>query len=45
MQLIQLHQRVEAQLDYNFELGGLGGHLWVDGSYQNLGKTKQLLKI
>ena len=31
--------RVEAQLDYNFNLGGLGGHLWVDGSYQNLGRT------
>jgi hypothetical protein len=32
--------RVEAQLDYNFELGGLGGHLWLDGSYQNLGRDQ-----
>jgi len=31
--------KVEVQLDYNFNLGGLGGHLWVDGSYQNLGRT------
>ena len=32
--------RVELQLDYNFELGGLGGHLWLDGSYQNLGRDQ-----
>ena len=31
--------RVEAQLDYSFELGGLGGYVWVDGQYQNLGRT------
>jgi len=32
--------RVEAQIDYNFEIGGLGGHLWLDGSYQNLGRNQ-----
>ena len=31
--------RVEAQLDYSFEVGGLGGYIWVDGQYQNLGKN------
>jgi len=31
--------RVEAQLDYSFELGGLGGYVWVDGQYQNLSRT------
>jgi hypothetical protein len=31
--------RVEAQLDYSFEVGGLGGYLWVDGQYQNVGRT------
>ena len=31
--------RVEAQLDYSFEVGGLGGYVWVDGQYQNLGRT------
>ena len=32
--------RVEAQFDYNFDLGGLGGHLWLDGSYQNIGRDQ-----
>jgi len=31
--------RVEAQLDYSFEVGGLGGYVWVDGQYQNLSRT------
>jgi hypothetical protein len=31
--------RVEAQLDYSFDVGGLGGYVWVDGQYQNLGRT------
>jgi len=30
------YPRVEAQLDYSFELGGLGGYVWVDGQYQSL---------
>ena len=33
------YPRVEAQLDYSFELGGLGGYVWVDGQYQNLART------
>ena len=33
------YPRVEAQLDYSFELGGLGGYVWVDGQYQNLDRT------
>ncbi len=31
--------RVEAQLDYSFEVGGLGGYVWVDGQYQNVSRT------
>jgi hypothetical protein len=31
--------RVEAQLDYSVELGGLGAYIWVDGQYQNVGRT------
>ena len=33
------YPRVEAQLDYSFELGGLGGYVWVDGQYQNLARN------
>jgi hypothetical protein len=33
------YPRVEAQLDYSFELGGLGGYVWVDGQYQSLERT------
>ena len=33
------YPRVEAQLDYSFELGGLGGYVWVDGQYQSLART------
>ena len=33
------YPRVEAQLDYSFEVGGLGGYIWVDGQYQNLSRT------
>ena len=33
------YPRVEAQLDYSFELGGLGGYVWVDGQYQNLSRN------
>ena len=39
MQLILNTPRVEAQLDYSFEVGGLGGYVWVDGQYQNLDRT------
>ena len=39
MQLILNTPRVEAQLDYSVEVGGLGGYVWVDGQYQNLGRT------
>ena len=31
--------RVEAQLDYSFEAGGLGAYIWVDGQYQNVSRT------
>ena len=31
--------RVEAQLDYSFEVGGLGGYIWVDGQYQDVSRT------
>ena len=33
------YPRVEAQLDYSFEVGGLGGYVWVDGQYQSLSRT------
>ena len=33
------YPRVEAQLDYSFDVGGLGGYVWVDGQYQNLSRT------
>ena len=33
------YPRVEAQLDYSFEVGGLGGYLWVDGQYQQVDRT------
>ena len=32
--------RVEAQLDYNFNVSDLGGYVWVNGSYQNLERTQ-----
>ena len=31
--------RVEAQITYGSSIGGLGIDLWVDGSYQNTGRT------
>lgn len=31
--------RVEAQITYNTDLQGLGINLWVDGTYQNTGRT------
>ena len=33
------YPRVEAQLDYSFEVGGLGGYVWVDGQYQQVDRT------
>ena len=32
--------RVEAQLDYSFNIQDLGGYIWVDGQYQNLDRTQ-----
>jgi hypothetical protein len=31
--------KVEAQLDYNFNVMDLGVYVWVDGSYQNVGRS------
>ena len=31
--------KVELQLDYNFNVMQLGVYVWVDGSYQNVGRT------
>ena len=52
MQATQLHSngaadatntdtpRVEAQLDYNFNIQDLGGYIWVNGQYQNVSRTE-----
>ena len=32
--------RVEAQLDYNFNIADLGGYVWVNGQYQNVSRTE-----
>ena len=52
MQATQLHSdeladatntdtpRVEAQLDYNFNIADLGGYVWVNGQYQNVSRTE-----
>jgi hypothetical protein len=32
--------RVEAQLDYNFNIQDLGGYIWVNGQYQNVSRTE-----